>query len=74
MLFFHIGQTHELLNSWCESFDVDFRQIAYIMKEKYNKYWGDHEMINTLIYLAVLLDPNFKFLVYNLLSMGYMGK
>ncbi|XP_056691651.1 zinc finger BED domain-containing protein RICESLEEPER 2-like [Spinacia oleracea] len=61
-LFFHIGHILDLLNQWTVSDDPDFRTMAFQMKLKFDKYWGDVEKMNMLIYLAVILDPKFKFL------------
>ena len=30
------------------------------MKEKYDKYWGDVNKMNKLIYVAVVVDPRYK--------------
>ena len=30
------------------------------MKEKFDKYWGDVDNINPLLFLSVLLDPRYK--------------
>lgn len=30
------------------------------MKKKYDKYWGDVEKINSLLFITIVLDPRFK--------------
>ena len=30
------------------------------MKEKYEKYWGDIENMNLMMFIAVVLDPRYK--------------
>ena len=34
--------------------------MAVSMKSKYDKYWGNAENINPLLFLAVVLDPRYK--------------
>ena len=34
--------------------------MAIRMKDKYDKYWGNMEKINMLIFVAVVLDPRHK--------------
>jgi hypothetical protein len=34
--------------------------MANRMKVKYDKYWGDVEKINPLLFVASLLDPRYK--------------
>jgi len=34
--------------------------MATKMKSKYDKYWGDPDNINPMLFLAVVLDPRFK--------------
>ncbi|KAG8370572.1 hypothetical protein BUALT_Bualt14G0131100 [Buddleja alternifolia] len=34
--------------------------MAICMKEKFNKYWGNIENINWLLFVAILLDPRYK--------------
>ncbi|KAG8372377.1 hypothetical protein BUALT_Bualt12G0059900 [Buddleja alternifolia] len=34
--------------------------MAIRMKEKFNKYWGNIENINWLLFVAILLDPRYK--------------
>ena len=45
------------------------------MKDKFDKYWGDLEKINHLLYIAMVLDPRHKleFMEYALQEM-YLGE
>ncbi|KAK1394229.1 zinc finger BED domain-containing protein RICESLEEPER 2-like [Heracleum sosnowskyi] len=63
--FYHeICEVHTLLTDLAASRDPLLSSMAGSMKEKYDKYWGDVEDINPLLFLAVVLDPRYK--------MGYL--
>lgn len=53
------GVNYLLFNlSQCEDDDDDiFKHMATDMKKKYDKYWGDPEKMNDLIFIAAMLDP-----------------
>ena len=38
--------------------DVEFGVMAMRMKDKYDKYWGNMEKINMLIFVVVLLHQS----------------
>uniref|UniRef100_A0A803MEM4 hAT-like transposase RNase-H fold domain-containing protein n=1 Tax=Chenopodium quinoa TaxID=63459 RepID=A0A803MEM4_CHEQI len=60
-LFFHeLVSVSILLNDLVSSDDPDMCLMACRMKDKYEKYWGDPEKINLLIFIAVVLDPRYK--------------
>uniref|UniRef100_A0A803LAW0 BED-type domain-containing protein n=1 Tax=Chenopodium quinoa TaxID=63459 RepID=A0A803LAW0_CHEQI len=60
-LFFHeLVSVAVLMKDLVSSDDVDMCLMACRMKEKYEKYWGDPEKINLLIFIAVVLDPRYK--------------
>uniref|UniRef100_A0A803N9Q5 BED-type domain-containing protein n=1 Tax=Chenopodium quinoa TaxID=63459 RepID=A0A803N9Q5_CHEQI len=60
-LFFHeLVSVVVLMKDLVSSDDVDMCLMACRMKEKYEKYWGDPEKINLLIFIAVVLDPRYK--------------
>ncbi|KAF5815925.1 putative HAT dimerization domain, ribonuclease H-like superfamily, hAT-like transposase, RNase-H [Helianthus annuus] len=40
--------------------DERLSHMAINMRLKYNKYWGDVEKMNPLLYIAVALDPRYK--------------
>ncbi|KAG8491002.1 hypothetical protein CXB51_014142 [Gossypium anomalum] len=46
--------------------NIDFNVMAIKMKEKYDKYWGDIDKINLLIFVACVLDPRQKESLYEL--------
>ncbi|KAK9668237.1 hypothetical protein RND81_13G043600 [Saponaria officinalis] len=60
------------LNEWLQSTDPLIQRMASIMLEKYNKYWSD---VNTLLAVAVVLDPRYKmavvFYYYNEFYKGF---
>ncbi|KAK1355224.1 hypothetical protein POM88_048480 [Heracleum sosnowskyi] len=63
--FYHeICEVHSLLTDLAASRGPLLSSMAGSMKEKYDKYWGDAEDINPLLFLAVVLDPRYK--------MGYL--
>jgi hypothetical protein len=44
----------------CGSDDDMLSAMAYKVKLKYDKYWGDFEKINPLLFIAFVLDPCYK--------------
>jgi hypothetical protein len=60
-LFFETLQNvFHCLVDYCESDDYLLSSMARKMKVKYDKYWGDFEAINPLLWVAVVLDPRYK--------------
>lgn len=60
-IFFHeICEVHTILNDSASSRDPLLSSMTGKMKEKYDKYCGDTEEINPLLFLAVVLDPRYK--------------
>ena len=55
-----ISTVNLILKEWMNSDDVDVRFMGQKMKEKYDKYWGDVNKMNKLIYVAVVVDPRYK--------------
>uniref|UniRef100_A0A803MM95 Transposase n=1 Tax=Chenopodium quinoa TaxID=63459 RepID=A0A803MM95_CHEQI len=51
----------KVVEGWMNSDDRDFRLMAIIMQQKFDKYWGDIVKMNVLIYMGTLLDPKVKF-------------
>ncbi|VFQ62699.1 unnamed protein product [Cuscuta campestris] len=47
--------------------------MAIAMREKYNKYWGDVDKMNKLIYVAAILDPHYKMLVVGITPVDMFG-
>lgn len=61
-LFFHeLVNVAALLKESPISDDLDMCLMASEMKKKYDKYWGDPEKIKLLIFIAVVLDPRYKY-------------
>nr|KJB39155.1 hypothetical protein B456_007G001000 [Gossypium raimondii] len=52
--------------------NVDFCVMAIKMKEKYDKYWGDIDKLNLLMFVACILDPRQK-LKYLEFALGEMS-
>ncbi|XP_078154148.1 zinc finger BED domain-containing protein RICESLEEPER 2-like [Carex rostrata] len=60
-IFFHeITNVECLLRKLKMSSDVELSVMADKMVAKYNKYWGNIEKANSLIYVADILDPRHK--------------
>jgi hypothetical protein len=60
-LFFDIlCSVHSCLTEYSESSDPLLSIMANRMKVKNDKYWGDVEKINPLLFVASLLDPRYK--------------
>ncbi|KAK9741788.1 hypothetical protein RND81_03G128300 [Saponaria officinalis] len=57
---FFIARALAQLNQWSNSEDVDFRIMAHAMKKKFDKYWGDFDKMNVLMYMGAILDPKVK--------------
>jgi len=51
---------YSCLTEYFESSDPLLNTMANRMKGKYDKYWGDVEKINPLLFVASLLDPRYK--------------
>ena len=66
--FSEISDLFTILNDWKLSPDPDKRMMAFSMKNKFDKYWGDPEKMNLLIFIATILDPRDKieFMEYSL--------
>ncbi|PPD95884.1 hypothetical protein GOBAR_DD07094 [Gossypium barbadense] len=56
--------------------NVDFNVMAIKMKEKYDKYWGDIDKMNLLMFVACVLDPRQKlnYLEFALIEMSSSEK
>lgn len=63
--FYHeICEIQTQLTDLAASDDPLLSTMAVSMRGKYNKYWGNVDNINPLLFLAVILDPRYK--------MGYL--
>ncbi|KAI3883974.1 hypothetical protein MKX03_028610, partial [Papaver bracteatum] len=57
---FNVSVIHRTMNTWVNSSDPFLSSMGSKMLEKFNKYWGAYEKMNTLMFIAVLLDPREK--------------
>jgi hypothetical protein len=48
------------VRDYAQSTDPLLSAMARRMKVKYDKYWGDFDRINWLLFVAVILDPQNK--------------
>ena len=60
LLFQELCIVQTSLSKLCENRDPFLSVMAMSMKKKYDKYWGNIEKMNLLIFVAVLLDPRCK--------------
>ncbi|KAG8651822.1 hypothetical protein MANES_06G026760v8 [Manihot esculenta] len=61
LFFSEISDLAFILNQWINSNDFDMKSMGERMKVKFDKYWGDVDKMNKIIYFAVVLDPRDKF-------------
>jgi hypothetical protein len=59
-MLYELSNMVKLLNTWECSDDSKLNQMAKRMRDKYNKYWGNHEKMNFIIFYAIILVPLFK--------------
>ncbi|RZC73706.1 hypothetical protein C5167_049191 [Papaver somniferum] len=57
---FNVSVIHRTMNTWVKSSDPFLSGMGTKMLDKFNKYWGEYEKMNTLMFIAVLLDPREK--------------
>lgn len=55
-----ISSIHTILKEWQESDDFEIDSMGMRMRKKFDKYWGNPENMNNLLYIAVVLDPMHK--------------
>lgn len=58
--FLEISSILCLINEWASSNNMLLRSMAIKMREKFDKYWGDVEKMNKLLFVAMVLDPRYK--------------
>ncbi|XP_024027024.1 zinc finger BED domain-containing protein RICESLEEPER 2-like [Morus notabilis] len=59
--FFHeICSIQRQLSELCESSDCLLSTMAFGMRRKFEKYWGNKENINCMLFIAVVLDLRYK--------------
>lgn len=44
------------LQEYCDSDDYILSSMARKMMSKYNKYWGDLDKVNVLLFVAIILN------------------
>ncbi|WRX26536.1 zinc finger protein [Theobroma cacao] len=66
-----IYDVYTTLIEWQNGDDVDLQSMAIRMKEKYDKYWGNVEKMNLVLFIAAILDPRKKlsYVEFTLLDM-----
>ncbi|GKV49579.1 hypothetical protein SLEP1_g56319 [Rubroshorea leprosula] len=72
LLFPEISEVDCLLKSWEK--DVDVKDMAQSMREKFHKYWGTPIEMNKNIFHAVVLDPRNKLGFLEFLLIKVYGK
>ena len=55
-----IFNVYVTLRNWQTNPDFELSAMANRMKAKFDKYWGNVEKMNMLIYVASILDPRKK--------------
>ncbi|KAK5772051.1 hypothetical protein PVK06_048312 [Gossypium arboreum] len=58
--FDELSEIDILLRDAQSNIDVEFSFMAIKMKDKYDKYWGDIDKMNLLVFVACVLDPRQK--------------
>ncbi|KAI3842593.1 hypothetical protein MKX03_027257 [Papaver bracteatum] len=57
---FNVSVIHRTMNTWVKSSDPFISVMGTKMLDKFNKYWGAYDKMNTLMFIAVFLDPREK--------------
>jgi hypothetical protein len=74
-IYFRILQkVYNCLMEYCDSDYYLLSSIAIKMKMKYDKYLGDFEKINPLLFVAFVLDPCYKMIILEFWFMSNVGK
>ncbi|XP_021593044.1 zinc finger BED domain-containing protein RICESLEEPER 2-like [Manihot esculenta] len=60
IFFDEISSIDCLLQEWKSSNDLELSCMGEKMKLKFDKYWGDPDKMNKIIYIAVVVDPRYK--------------
>ncbi|KAG8634406.1 hypothetical protein MANES_17G029905v8 [Manihot esculenta] len=60
IFFDEISSVDCLLQEWKIRDDLTLANMGEKMKVKFDKYWGDPNKMNKLIYIAVVMDPRYK--------------
>ncbi|KAF2294845.1 hypothetical protein GH714_021438 [Hevea brasiliensis] len=60
IFFNEISSINCLLQEWQGSNDIELACMGDRMKVKFDKYWGDPNKMNKIIYITVVVDPRYK--------------
>ena len=74
--FNYICSVYASSKDWQLNPNVKLNSMAKRMKDKYNKYWGNMEKMNMLLYIASFLDPKKKiaFVEFCFIKMYYLDQ
>uniref|UniRef100_A0A3Q7G771 hAT-like transposase RNase-H fold domain-containing protein n=1 Tax=Solanum lycopersicum TaxID=4081 RepID=A0A3Q7G771_SOLLC len=72
--FLEICQVGVYLNQFISNEDQVFAKIAKNMKEKFDKYCGDAEKMNKMVFIPGVLDPRHKYSTLHLALKKMFGK
>ncbi|XP_041017905.1 zinc finger BED domain-containing protein RICESLEEPER 2-like [Juglans microcarpa x Juglans regia] len=57
---FELATIQAAINMECVEGPHNLRTMAFSMKSKYEKYWGNIEKMNLLLYVGLVFDPRYK--------------
>ncbi|KAG2709415.1 hypothetical protein I3760_05G238000 [Carya illinoinensis] len=73
LFFSELSELHYHLQEGCTGSCGLLSGMAMRMQAKYDKYWGDVEKINRLLFVAVILDPRYKLALIEFWANSTMG-
>ncbi|KAG7943234.1 hypothetical protein I3843_15G028400 [Carya illinoinensis] len=68
---FELATIHAAINLECTEGPHKLRTMAFNMKSKFEKYWGNIKKMNLLLYIALILDPRYKMRCLDILFEGF---
>lgn len=71
LYFLEICEVKQELDVLSKDYDSLLGNMAASMKKKFDKYWGDPEKMNVVLFLGIVLDPRYK-LEYLALCFSYI--
>jgi len=74
MYFSILQKVYNCLIGYYDSDDILLSAMAIRMKMKYDKYWGDFEKINPLLFVTSMLDPRYKMDILEFWYMNNVGE
>ena len=60
LFFQELSTVYDHLQGYCEDDDYLLSTMTMRMKSKYDKYWGHLDNINLMLFVAIVLDPQYK--------------